>query len=95
MKKMSNGMKILEMVQFAKIQVIHHDKFQIYPIQQNEHIVGSIKENMCNYKILFTNYNFKIRFNFIKERLVDEFIITISPTLIGHGIPLFKKMILS
>lgn len=29
--------------------------------------------------------------SFIKERLVDEFIITISPTLIGHGIPLFKK----
>jgi dihydrofolate reductase len=29
--------------------------------------------------------------SFIKERLVDEFIINISPTLIGHGIPLFKK----
>jgi dihydrofolate reductase len=29
--------------------------------------------------------------SFIKERLVDEFVITISPTLIGHGIPLFKK----
>ena len=29
--------------------------------------------------------------SFIKERLVDEFIITIAPTLIGHGIPLFKK----
>jgi Dihydrofolate reductase len=29
--------------------------------------------------------------SFIKERLVDEFIITISPTLIGRGIPLFKK----
>lgn len=28
---------------------------------------------------------------FIKERLVDEFVITIAPTLIGHGIPLFKK----
>lgn len=28
---------------------------------------------------------------FIKERLVDEFIITIAPTLIGEGIPLFKK----
>jgi dihydrofolate reductase len=30
--------------------------------------------------------------SFIKERLVDEFIITISPTLIGHGIPLFNKI---
>lgn len=29
--------------------------------------------------------------SFIKERLVDEFIITIAPTLIGDGIPLFKK----
>jgi dihydrofolate reductase len=29
--------------------------------------------------------------SFIKERLVDEFIITISPTLIGRGIPLFNK----
>ncbi|MCX7923151.1 MAG: dihydrofolate reductase family protein [Clostridia bacterium] len=28
---------------------------------------------------------------FIKERLVDEFIITIAPTLIGSGIPLFKE----
>jgi dihydrofolate reductase len=28
---------------------------------------------------------------FIKERLVDEFIITIAPTLIGRGIPLFKE----
>lgn len=29
--------------------------------------------------------------SFIKERLVDEFVITIAPTLIGHGIPLFKR----
>jgi dihydrofolate reductase len=29
--------------------------------------------------------------SFIKERLVNEFIITIAPTLIGHGIELFKK----
>jgi dihydrofolate reductase len=29
---------------------------------------------------------------FIKERLVDEFIITIAPTLIGRGIPLFKEI---
>ena len=28
---------------------------------------------------------------FIKERLVDEFIITVAPTLIGRGIPLFKE----
>jgi len=28
---------------------------------------------------------------FIKERLVDELIITIAPTLIGNGIPLFKN----
>lgn len=28
---------------------------------------------------------------FIKERLVDEFIVTIAPTLIGSGIPLFKE----
>ncbi|MCK8060337.1 MULTISPECIES: dihydrofolate reductase family protein [unclassified Fusibacter] len=28
---------------------------------------------------------------FIKERLVDEFIITIAPTIIGRGIPLFKE----
>lgn len=29
---------------------------------------------------------------FIKERLVDEFFITVAPTIIGRGIPLFKKM---
>ena len=29
--------------------------------------------------------------SFIKERLVDEFIITIAPTLLGHGIPLFRE----
>ena len=29
--------------------------------------------------------------SFIKEKLVDEFIITIAPILIGHGIPLFNK----
>jgi len=29
---------------------------------------------------------------FIKERLVDEFIITIAPVLIGRGIPLFKEI---
>jgi len=29
--------------------------------------------------------------SFIKERLVDELIITIAPTLIGQGIPLFKN----
>lgn len=29
---------------------------------------------------------------FIKERLVDEFIITIAPTIIGRGIPLFKEI---
>jgi dihydrofolate reductase len=28
---------------------------------------------------------------FIKKNLVDEFIITIAPTLIGKGIPLFKE----
>lgn len=29
--------------------------------------------------------------SFIKEKLVDEFIITIAPILIGQGIPLFNK----
>lgn len=29
---------------------------------------------------------------FIREKLVDEFIITIAPTLIGRGIPLFKEI---
>ncbi|WP_160687729.1 dihydrofolate reductase family protein [Clostridium sp. C2-6-12] len=29
--------------------------------------------------------------SFIKERLVDEFIITISPIIIGSGIPLFNN----
>lgn len=29
--------------------------------------------------------------SFIKDRLVDELIITLAPTLLGHGIPLFKK----
>ncbi|QOR68236.1 dihydrofolate reductase [Cytobacillus suaedae] len=29
---------------------------------------------------------------FIKERLIDEMIITIAPTIIGRGIPLFKDL---
>lgn len=29
---------------------------------------------------------------FLKERLVDEFIISIAPVVIGKGIPLFKEM---
>ncbi|SDN77691.1 Dihydrofolate reductase [Psychrobacillus sp. OK028] len=29
--------------------------------------------------------------SFIKERLVDELIVTVSPVLIGKGIPLFKE----
>lgn len=29
--------------------------------------------------------------SFIKEKLIDELIITIAPTLIGKGIPLFKE----
>lgn len=28
---------------------------------------------------------------FLKEKLVDEFIITVAPTLIGKGIPLFQE----
>ena len=28
--------------------------------------------------------------HFLKEKLVDEFIITVAPTIIGKGIPLFK-----
>lgn len=29
--------------------------------------------------------------HFIKEKLVDEFFITVAPTIIGNGIPLFKE----
>lgn len=29
--------------------------------------------------------------SFLKEKLVDEFIITVAPVLIGKGIPLFKE----
>lgn len=29
--------------------------------------------------------------SFIKEKLVDEIILTIAPTIIGNGIPLFKE----
>lgn len=28
---------------------------------------------------------------FFKEKLVDEFIVTVAPTIIGNGIPLFKE----
>jgi dihydrofolate reductase len=31
--------------------------------------------------------------HFIKERLIDEFTITIAPTIIGSGIPLFKEIV--
>ncbi|KOS68965.1 hypothetical protein AEA09_10680 [Lysinibacillus contaminans] len=29
--------------------------------------------------------------HFVKEKLVDEIILTVAPTIIGKGIPLFKK----
>lgn len=29
--------------------------------------------------------------SFVQEELVDEFIITVAPTIIGQGIPLFRK----
>ncbi|MFD1706050.1 dihydrofolate reductase family protein [Siminovitchia sediminis] len=29
--------------------------------------------------------------SFMKEKLVDELIITVAPILLGHGIPLFKE----
>lgn len=29
--------------------------------------------------------------NFLKEKLVDEIILTVAPTIIGKGIPLFNK----
>jgi len=29
--------------------------------------------------------------SFIKERLVDEIIVTIAPVLLGSGIPLFRQ----
>ena len=31
-------------------------------------------------------------YSFINEKLVDELIITVSPVLIGKGIPLFKEV---
>ncbi|MEI3612734.1 dihydrofolate reductase family protein [Pseudogracilibacillus sp. SO30301A] len=33
----------------------------------------------------------KLLYSFLKENIVDEIIITIAPTLIGKGIPLFKS----
>ncbi len=33
----------------------------------------------------------ELLYYFIKEQLIDEFIITIAPTLLGKGIPLFKE----
>lgn len=33
----------------------------------------------------------ELLFYFIKEKLVDEFIITLAPTILGEGIPLFKN----
>ena len=33
----------------------------------------------------------ELLFYFIKEKLVDEFIITLAPTILGNGIPLFKE----
>ncbi|WKA55045.1 dihydrofolate reductase family protein [Planococcus shixiaomingii] len=34
----------------------------------------------------------KLLHDFLKEKLIDEFIISIAPTLIGTGIPLFQEM---
>lgn len=29
--------------------------------------------------------------SFLKEKLIDEFILTIAPAIIGEGVPLFKE----
>ena len=34
----------------------------------------------------------KLLQQFMKEKLIDEFIISIAPTIIGKGIPLFQKL---
>ncbi|MDI7740634.1 dihydrofolate reductase family protein [Lysinibacillus fusiformis] len=33
----------------------------------------------------------ELLFYFIKEKLVDEFIVTVAPAILGKGIPLFKE----
>ena len=33
----------------------------------------------------------ELLYSFVQEKLVDEFIITVAPTIIGNGIPLFRE----
>ncbi|WP_328284016.1 dihydrofolate reductase family protein [Niallia circulans] len=33
----------------------------------------------------------ELLYSFMKEKLVDEIIVTIAPTILGNGIPLFKE----
>jgi len=67
--------------------------------EDNEH-VNFIYEDIVQFLIDLKNKNGKniwlvgggeLLNTFIKEKLVDEFIITVAPRLLGRGIPLFKN----
>jgi dihydrofolate reductase len=49
------------------------------------------KLNMVEGKNIWVVGGGELLHYFLKEKLVDEFIITLAPTLIGKGIPLFKE----
>ncbi len=78
---------------------------QCYVFSKTKHGIDKNVEFVnCNVKDFATNLKLmegkniwivgggELLHDFMEQRLVDEWIITIAPTIIGDGIPLFKKL---
>ncbi|WP_342746759.1 dihydrofolate reductase family protein [Virgibacillus phasianinus] len=68
--------------------------------QENTENVRFVNEDVTNFINNLKNQDGKniwvvgggdLLHSFIQEKLVDQFIITVAPTIIGNGIPLFKE----
>ncbi|HWL12802.1 MAG TPA: dihydrofolate reductase family protein [Ureibacillus sp.] len=69
------------------------------PQEENEHVkfvneevssfVGKLKAQ--DGKSIWLVGGGELIYDFIKEKLVDELIITLAPSILGNGIPLFKE----
>ncbi|MBU9722751.1 MULTISPECIES: dihydrofolate reductase family protein [Bacillaceae] len=73
--------------------------FSRSPIEDNEN-VSFINENITSFtqelikqggKNIWIVGGGELLHSFLKEKMVDEMIVTIAPTIIGNGIPLFKE----
>lgn len=73
--------------------------FSMSKKEDNEHI-KFVKDNIVDFtntlrhqegKNIWVVGGGELLHSFLKEKLIDELILTVAPTLIGNGIPLFKE----